>query len=524
MAATISDLADGLRELLYKEVNNTYAISQAGGAAGVQYTEGDTDSTVTGTAVLWEDTSDTLRAVSAAKPLPVNIVAGAGSGGTAITDDAAFTAGSTSVTPVGGVFDDTTPDSVDEGDAGALRMSANRNLYTTLRDAAGNERGAHVTTSNALKVDGSAVTQPISGALSAGSAIIGKVGIDQTTPGTTNSVAPISGQAGVAAGAGAVGATVQRMTLASDDPAVSSLQVIDDVVLAEDAAHGSGDKGVMSLAVRKDSGTAIAGTDGDYSPLQVDSSGNLRVNIATGVTVTNSGTFAVQESGAALTALQVIDDWDESDRAKVNPIAGQAGVAAGSGVAGVTTQRVVLATDVALPTGTNSIGQVTANAGTNLNTSALATSAQIGEVQASPTSNTVLDRLKALLTGIVLSAGSAIIGKVGIDQTTPGSTNGVQNKQYSGVPSTFTIGTTDATVFTLAAGEIGFIQNLDDAALAVKKGASASTTSLSLVLNAGTAADDGKGGAIVIDDWIGAVSVAATSGSPRYIAWKQAAT
>ncbi len=52
--------------------------------------------------------------------------------------------------------------------------------------------------------------------------------------------------------------------------------------------------------------------------------------------------------------------------------------------------------------------------------------ALIGEVQASPTANTVLDRLKALLTGIVIAAGSAIIGKVGIDQTTPGTTNGVQ--------------------------------------------------------------------------------------------------
>jgi hypothetical protein len=55
--------------------------------------------------------------------------------------------------------------------------------------------------------------------------------------------------------------------------------------------------------------------------------------------------------------------------------------------------------------------------------SGASTSAQIGEVQASPTANTVLDRLKALLTGIVLSAGSALIGKVGIDQTTPGTTN-----------------------------------------------------------------------------------------------------
>lgn len=55
-----------------------------------------------------------------------------------------------------------------------------------------------------------------------------------------------------------------------------------------------------------------------------------------------------------------------------------------------------------------------------------ATNTRLGEVQASPTANTVLDRLKALLTGIVLAAGSAIIGKVGIDQTTPGTTNGVQ--------------------------------------------------------------------------------------------------
>jgi hypothetical protein len=47
----------------------------------------------------------------------------------------------------------------------------------------------------------------------------------------------------------------------------------------------------------------------------------------------------------AVAALQVIDDWDESDRAKVNPIAGQAGVAAGAGAVNALTQRVVLASD-----------------------------------------------------------------------------------------------------------------------------------------------------------------------------------
>ena len=41
---------------------------------GTQYTEADTDASITGTAILWEDTSDTLRAVSASKPLPVTII------------------------------------------------------------------------------------------------------------------------------------------------------------------------------------------------------------------------------------------------------------------------------------------------------------------------------------------------------------------------------------------------------------------------------------------------------------------
>jgi len=36
-----------------------------------EYTEGDTDASITGIAIMWEDTSDTLRAVSAAKPLPI---------------------------------------------------------------------------------------------------------------------------------------------------------------------------------------------------------------------------------------------------------------------------------------------------------------------------------------------------------------------------------------------------------------------------------------------------------------------
>ena len=70
--------------------------------------------------------------------------AGCSGSGVSHVDDAVFTPATDDVVPVAGVFDDVTPDSVNEGDAGAIRMSANRNAYTTVRDAAGNERGLNV--------------------------------------------------------------------------------------------------------------------------------------------------------------------------------------------------------------------------------------------------------------------------------------------------------------------------------------------------------------------------------------------
>jgi len=46
---------------------------------------------------------------------------------------------------------------------------------------------------------------------------------------------------------------------------------------AEDAAHTTGDTGVMVLAVRNDGGAVLAGTTGDYVPLTTDANGALRV-------------------------------------------------------------------------------------------------------------------------------------------------------------------------------------------------------------------------------------------------------
>lgn len=66
--------------------------------------------------------------------------------------------------------------------------------------------------------------------------------------------------------------------------------------------------------------------------------------------VTDSAGKILESNSAAIAAsASVLDDWDESDRAKVNPIVGQAGVAGGAGTTGATTQRVVLATDTTVP-------------------------------------------------------------------------------------------------------------------------------------------------------------------------------
>lgn len=114
--------------------------------AGVQYTEGATDASITGTAVMWEDTSETLRAVSAAKPFPVEIIAGAGSGGTSIQDlNGTFTPGTTSFNLVGGYRDDTTPSTAAEGEPGAARITEYRGLHVALHDSSGNELSGALT-------------------------------------------------------------------------------------------------------------------------------------------------------------------------------------------------------------------------------------------------------------------------------------------------------------------------------------------------------------------------------------------
>lgn len=61
--------------------------------------------------------------------------------------------------------------------------------------------------------------------------------------------------------------------------------------------------------------------------------------------ITAAGEITEVNSTDMLTALQIMDDWDESDRCKVNLIAGQAGISAGSAAITTNTPSVTLATD-----------------------------------------------------------------------------------------------------------------------------------------------------------------------------------
>lgn len=82
-----------------------------------------------------------------------------------------------------------------------------------------------------------------------------------------------------------------------------------DISKAEDAIHSSGDKGVMTLGVRKDIAASLAGTDGDYAPYELDDMGRVHVNMHMGEVLSallDSIDVAKMSKGAVTTAHSAI--------------------------------------------------------------------------------------------------------------------------------------------------------------------------------------------------------------------------
>lgn len=210
-----------------------------------------------------------------------------------------------------------------------------------------------------LLIDGSGnigVTGTVSvSGIGPGSQIIGKVGIDQTTPGTTNLVSSAqSGTWTITCGncSGSGVSVNEDVASASADPGTPAYTVRQDAPagststdgdyqplktdsigrlwvncgtgcaggtqFAEDAASANADVGTLAMARRTATPANTSGTDLDYEVLQM-SAGRLWVD-ASGVTltvgshaVTNVGTFATQVDGALLTSSQLIDDIIRSE-------------------------------------------------------------------------------------------------------------------------------------------------------------------------------------------------------------------
>lgn len=199
-----------------------------------------------------------------------------------------------------------------------------------IRDSGGTE--ADVTASSALKVDGSAVTQPVSlsslPSLVAGTANIGDVDV-LTVPAD-----PFGVNADAASATGSISAKLRFI-------ASTGIPITGTVTVGTHAVTQSGTWNIGSITTLPSLAAGTANI-GDVDVLTVPSdpfganadaasatgsiSAKLRFIASTGIpitgtvtvgshAVTNAGTFVTQENGAALTALQLMDDTIFTDDA-----------------------------------------------------------------------------------------------------------------------------------------------------------------------------------------------------------------
>lgn len=253
--------------------------------------------------------------------------------GVSTGDEATFTAGTSLFAGTGGFFQTTaTANPLANGQQGMWQMTANRAGFVNLRNAAGAEVGVaaaplQVSLANtaanaaAVKVDGSAVTQPVSGTVTANATLSAE---------TTKVI-------GTVRNLGGTGATLD---FAGQNQTSPSAQLIG---------------GQFNT-----SPTTI--TSGNSSPLQLDNAGNLLVNIKAGASsgaVAQGSTTSGQSGG--LTQAAVTTSAPTYSTATTNPLSmdtsgnlrvtvtGAVGLAQGSTTSGQTGSMVMGAVTTAAP-------------------------------------------------------------------------------------------------------------------------------------------------------------------------------
>jgi plasmid maintenance system antidote protein VapI len=178
-----------------------------------------------------------------------------------IADNAGFTDGTSKIFPVGLIFDEVAGTALTENDVAAARIDAKRATVTTLEDATTRGQRAAVSAAGALKVDNSAVTQPVSGTVSI----------------TANSAVNVAQVAGTTTdtNSGVKSAGTQRVVLATDQPQLTNALKVDGSAVTQPVSGTVGITANSSVNVAQVAGTTTDTNSG------VKSAGTQRMVLAT---------------------------------------------------------------------------------------------------------------------------------------------------------------------------------------------------------------------------------------------------
>ncbi len=171
-----------------------------------------------------------------------------------------------------------------------------------------------------------------------------------------------------------------------DGDALTALQLLDDIVYTDDTStHATGtSKGALFMAAATPTDTSVGANDIGAVAMSTDRRLHVDSQIVgqdADITIADGGNSITVDG--SLTTVSTVTNLAQMNGAAISM---------GTGLDGVGVQRVTLATDIALPTGTNTIGKLAANSGTD-----------IGDVDVTS-----------------IAAGSNLIGDVGIQGRTTG--------------------------------------------------------------------------------------------------------
>ncbi len=251
----------------------------------------------------------TLLNLTNAKPLATAIVDGSGnqitsfggSGGTAAVDDSAFSVGVTSVTPVGALYQ-ATPDTVDDGDIGAPRMTQDRRLIVRIEDILDAAGGTSVMTANPRGIGVTLMNK-----LEATQDTVAVVGSQSRDDAITDKPSLIGGRGSTATPA-AVGTDGDLVDLWLDT--VGRAHVIPDTAAAHDAPVSGNPFRIAAKANANE--PAVVSADGDTVDLWADLfgravvlSGHPNPEAPVSINATASGDTAVLAAPGASLSLHI---------------------------------------------------------------------------------------------------------------------------------------------------------------------------------------------------------------------------